>query len=104
MFKEYIGKLKGIVGEERTSTILSKSIIFVVQGSNDITTTYFVLREGHEDFAIYADSLVTFASSFLKVVSNFDFDFSRYSMSVTIDSHDIQNKFKRSCMHWGCGE
>ena len=70
MFKDYVEKLKGLVGEERTSTIISKSIIFVVQGSNDITNTYYVLREGqNHDFASYADFLVTSASSFLKVVN-----------------------------------
>ena len=82
MFKEYRGKLKGLVGEERTSTIISKSIIFVVQGSNDITNTYYVLRKWQIDFASYADFLVTSASSFMKVISIpmlFHFQFRTYN-------------------------
>ncbi|RVX03435.1 GDSL esterase/lipase EXL3 [Vitis vinifera] len=66
MFKEYTGKLKAMVGEERTNTILSKSLFLVVQSSNDITSTYFTVRKEQYDFASYADILVTLASSFLK--------------------------------------
>ncbi|XP_034676815.1 GDSL esterase/lipase At3g14820-like [Vitis riparia] len=66
MFKEYTGKLKAMVGEERTNTILRKSLFLVVQSSNDITSTYFTVRKEQYDFASYADILVTLASSFLK--------------------------------------
>ena len=58
-----------MVGEERTNTILSKSLFLVVQSSNDITSTYFTVRKEQYDFASYADILVTLASSFLKVIS-----------------------------------
>ncbi|KAG8492146.1 hypothetical protein CXB51_015679 [Gossypium anomalum] len=43
-FKEYIGKLKAIAGEEKTNFILAKSMFLVVAGSDDIANTYFVLR------------------------------------------------------------
>ncbi|KAJ9675068.1 hypothetical protein PVL29_024141 [Vitis rotundifolia] len=66
MFKEYTGKLKAMVGEERTNTILSESLFLVVQSSNDIASTYFAIRKKQYDFASYADILVTWASSFLK--------------------------------------
>ncbi|KAJ9675066.1 hypothetical protein PVL29_024140 [Vitis rotundifolia] len=66
MFKEYTGKLKAMVGEERTNTILSKSLFLVVQSSNDIASTYFTVRREQYDFASYADLLVTWASSFFK--------------------------------------
>ncbi|MED6217402.1 hypothetical protein PIB30_017462, partial [Stylosanthes scabra] len=42
MFKEYIGRLKGAVGEERTAYILEKSIVLISMGSNDISGTYFL--------------------------------------------------------------
>ncbi|KAJ9675061.1 hypothetical protein PVL29_024137 [Vitis rotundifolia] len=87
MFKEYIGKLKGMVGEERTNTILSKSIFFVVQGSNDITSTYFNIRRGQYDFATYADLLVVWASSFFQVLSIamlFQFQFLTYNYLIII--------------------
>ncbi|KAK7850501.1 gdsl esterase/lipase exl3 [Quercus suber] len=41
-FEQYIGKLKGIVGEERTNFILAKSVAFVVAGSNDIANAYYL--------------------------------------------------------------
>ncbi|XP_019420772.1 PREDICTED: uncharacterized protein LOC109330963 [Lupinus angustifolius] len=41
MFKEYIAKLNGAVGEERTSMVLAKSIIVISMGSNDISGSYF---------------------------------------------------------------
>ncbi|CAN8277165.1 unnamed protein product [Cochlearia groenlandica] len=40
-FEEYIEKLKGIVGEEKTKMIIENSLFNVVCGSNDITNTYF---------------------------------------------------------------
>ena len=69
MFKEYIGKLKAIVGEEGTNFILSQSLFLLVQGSNDIGETYSVIRKGQYDFPTYADLMVGWASSFLKVIS-----------------------------------
>ncbi|CAA3021506.1 GDSL esterase lipase EXL3-like [Olea europaea subsp. europaea] len=68
MFKEYIVKLKGIVGEERTSNILRESIVIVALGSNDITNTYFStpLRKFIYNVPSYADLLVSSASSFVQ--------------------------------------
>lgn len=73
MFKEYKGKLKGIVGEKRTNTILRKSLFLVVQSSNDIASTYFDLRKGQYDFGSYSDLLVAWASSFFKVIFGYVF-------------------------------
>jgi hypothetical protein len=71
LFKEYIGKLKGIVGEGRTNFILANSVFLVVQGSNDISNTYFLshLRELQYDVPSYTDLMVASASNFLKVYS-----------------------------------
>ena len=76
-----------MVGEQRTNTILSKSLFLVVQSSNDIATTYFDIRKVQYDFASYADILVTLASSFLKVISIamlFHFQFLTYNSSIII--------------------
>ncbi|KAK7283740.1 hypothetical protein RIF29_13486 [Crotalaria pallida] len=68
MFKEYIGKLKGIVGEDRTNFILAKSLYVVVAGSDDIANTYFVThgRELQYDIPTYTDLMLNGASDFVK--------------------------------------
>ncbi|KAE8057282.1 hypothetical protein FH972_013986 [Carpinus fangiana] len=67
-FKKYIGKLKGMVGEERTNFILAKCLTFLVASSNDIANTYFLtgIRRLHYDVPSYTDFLVKAASSFAK--------------------------------------
>lgn len=69
MFKEYIGKLKGIVGEERTNFILSNALFLVVAGSDDLANTYFTIRvrKAQYDIPAYTDLMVNSASSFVKV-------------------------------------
>ncbi|RVX03433.1 GDSL esterase/lipase EXL3 [Vitis vinifera] len=68
MFKEYIRKLKRMVGVERTNTILSKSLFLVVAGSDDIANSYFDSRvqKFQYDVPAYTDLMVTSAASFLK--------------------------------------
>ncbi|KAF7140269.1 hypothetical protein RHSIM_Rhsim06G0018200 [Rhododendron simsii] len=68
LFKEYLAKLKGVVGEARTSVILANSLYVVVAGANDITNTYFSnpLRKLHFDVPSYTDLMVTSASSFVQ--------------------------------------
>ena len=70
LFKEYIERLKGVVGDEGTSTILANSLFVVVAGSNDIINTYFStpIRRSHYDVASYTDLLITLASSFVQVI------------------------------------
>jgi len=70
LFKEYIVKLKGLVGEDRTNFILANSIYFVLVGSNDISNTYFLfhVRQVNYDFPSYSDLLVNSAYNFYKVV------------------------------------
>ncbi|XWS25935.1 hypothetical protein CRYUN_Cryun27aG0109900 [Craigia yunnanensis] len=67
-FKEYIWKLKALVGEERTNFILAKSLFLVVAGSDDIANTYFVLRARklQYDIPAYTDLMVNSASDFFK--------------------------------------
>ncbi|KAH1095752.1 hypothetical protein AAZX31_14G205300 [Glycine max] len=72
MFREYIGKLKGIVGESRTNYILSNSLYLVVAGSDDIANTYFVAhaRILQYDIPSYTDLMVNSASNFVKELYN----------------------------------
>ncbi|XP_057422693.1 GDSL esterase/lipase EXL3-like [Lotus japonicus] len=68
LFKEYIGKLRRLVGKDRTKFILANSLVLVVLGSNDISNTYFLsgARQKEYDFPSYADLLVSLASNFFK--------------------------------------
>ncbi|KAJ1425155.1 SGNH hydrolase superfamily [Sesbania bispinosa] len=65
LFKEYIGKLKGLVGEDRTNFILANSLFLVVGGSSDISNT-FRIRQLQYDIPAYTDLLVNSASNFIK--------------------------------------
>lgn len=66
LLKEYLGKLKNLVGEAKTNTILSKSLFAVVTGSDDIANTYFdtPFRRAQYDVSSYTDLMVDFASTF----------------------------------------
>lgn len=68
MFKEYIGKLKNIVGEDRTKSILDNSFFLVVAGSDDIANTYFIarVRQLQYDIPAYTDLMLHSASDFVK--------------------------------------
>ncbi|CAI8606616.1 unnamed protein product [Vicia faba] len=68
LFKDYIVKLKGLVGEDRTNFILANSLFFVVLGSNDISNTYYLthVRQVEYDFPTYSDFLVNSAYNFYK--------------------------------------
>ncbi|KAL0543437.1 hypothetical protein IC582_018533 [Cucumis melo] len=66
LFKDYIKKIKAAVGEEKATAILSKSVIIVCTGSDDIANTYFItpFRRLHYDVASYTDLMLQSASSF----------------------------------------
>ncbi|XP_019054470.1 PREDICTED: GDSL esterase/lipase At5g42170-like [Nelumbo nucifera] len=68
LFKEYIEKLKTLVGEERTATIISQSLYVVCAGSNDFLITYFLtpLRRAKYDVPAYTDFMIQSASTFLQ--------------------------------------
>lgn len=72
-FREYIGKLKALVGEEKTNFILANAIYIVVAGSDDIANTYFVLgaRKLQYDIPAYTDLMANSASDFLKQLYQF---------------------------------
>ncbi|GMH03289.1 hypothetical protein Nepgr_005128 [Nepenthes gracilis] len=68
MFKDYIEKLKGMVGEERKNFIISNSIFLVVAGSNDIVNTYFGTPFRRTEYTVdtYTNLMVRSASSFVQ--------------------------------------
>lgn len=70
MFKEYIEKLKGVVGEEQANKILRESLYLVVAVSNDLANTYFTVgfRRLQYNVAAYTDLLVASASEFVQVI------------------------------------
>lgn len=67
-FKEYIGKLKGLVGEEKANYILANAMFLTVAGSDDIANTYFTIgiRKAQYDVDSYADLVVASASNFIQ--------------------------------------
>ncbi|MCD7448628.1 ATP-dependent Clp protease proteolytic subunit 5 [Datura stramonium] len=61
LFKEYIGKLKGIVGEAKALEIVSNSLFIVLSGHNDIQLNPASILNPS-----YIDIMVNFASNFLQ--------------------------------------
>ncbi|KAJ9542197.1 hypothetical protein OSB04_028703 [Centaurea solstitialis] len=65
MFKEYIGKLNNIVGEEEANHIIEKSLYLISSSSNDwITYTIAPSRRLHYDVPTYSNLLVYIATNF----------------------------------------
>ncbi|CAO2833752.1 unnamed protein product [Amaranthus hypochondriacus] len=67
-FKEYIEKLKQLVGVGKTKFILTNSIFLVVAGSDDIANTYFTIRQFQYDVNSYTDLMLRQASSFVQAL------------------------------------
>ncbi|KAM7462534.1 hypothetical protein LguiA_030655 [Lonicera macranthoides] len=68
MFKEYIEKLKGIVGEEGSNYILANAMFMVIAGTDDLANTYYTLGIGrlHYNLNSYTDLMVENASKFVQ--------------------------------------
>ncbi|KAK9062909.1 hypothetical protein SSX86_020099 [Deinandra increscens subsp. villosa] len=68
MFKEYIVKLDGIVGEEEANHIISESLYLVSWSSNDwgISYTAVPIRKIQNDVEAYANFLVEKATEFIQ--------------------------------------
>ncbi|OIT07442.1 gdsl esteraselipase exl3 [Nicotiana attenuata] len=67
-FREYIGKLKQLVGEEEANDILRNSVFLVVAGSDDLANTYFTvgIRRLQYDVNGYTDLMAAGASEFIR--------------------------------------
>ena len=72
LFKEYIGKLRGLVGEDRTNFILANSVVIVAAGTDDIANTFFLarIRQLQYDLPAYTDLMVSKASDIVTVGLN----------------------------------
>lgn len=68
-FKEYIGKLKGVVGEEGANKTISNSLFLLSAGNNDIAIIYLDTpsRAFQYDVPTYTSLLVSWTSTFIKV-------------------------------------
>ncbi|KAL3372268.1 hypothetical protein AABB24_008691 [Solanum stoloniferum] len=70
-FKEYIGKLEGLVGEEEANDIFKNSLFLVVAGSDDLANTYFTAGVRlKKDVNSYTDLMVAKASEFVQELYN----------------------------------
>ncbi|MCD7453573.1 hypothetical protein HAX54_021370 [Datura stramonium] len=67
-FREYIGKLKELVGEEEAEDTLRNSLFLVVAGSDDLANTYFTvgIRRLQYDLNAYTDLMVSGATDFVQ--------------------------------------
>ena len=72
LFKEYVGKLKGIVGEERANFILVNALVLVVAGSDDIANTYYGARFRQLQYSVpaYTDLMLKGATDVIQVINN----------------------------------
>ncbi|CAJ2642919.1 unnamed protein product [Trifolium pratense] len=72
MFKEYLGRLKAVVGEKKKNYIIANTLFIVVAGSDDLANTYFTIRtpQLHYDVPAYTDLMVSKASEFVKEIYN----------------------------------
>ncbi|XP_010266002.1 PREDICTED: GDSL esterase/lipase EXL3-like isoform X1 [Nelumbo nucifera] len=91
MFKQYIEKLKAVVGEEKTATILAESAYIICAGSNDLAG-YFITptRKMDYDAPSYTHLMVQMATSFIREsVQGRSFDFCWVSRSANGVAHKL---------------
>ncbi|KAK7243202.1 hypothetical protein RIF29_37991 [Crotalaria pallida] len=65
MFRDYIGRLTAVVGQQKASYIVSNGLVLLSAGNNDIGITYSTGRRPML-FPAYASLLVGWTSNFLK--------------------------------------
>uniref|UniRef100_A0A7N2KT67 Uncharacterized protein n=1 Tax=Quercus lobata TaxID=97700 RepID=A0A7N2KT67_QUELO len=66
-FKDYIGKLTGVAGEEKAKAIVANSLVLMSAGNNDIGVSYTAgLRKLEYTFPAYCAQLVTWSTTFLE--------------------------------------
>lgn len=72
LLEEYKEKLKNYVGGKRAKSIVSKSLHFVVTGSDDLVNTYFhtPARSLQYNIDAYIDFMVAEASAFVRVYTS----------------------------------
>ncbi|KAM3752471.1 hypothetical protein ACB098_03G021500 [Castanea mollissima] len=66
-FKDYIGKLTGVAGEEKAKVIIANNLVLMSAGNNDIRVSYTAgLRKLEYTFPAYCVQLVTWSTTFLE--------------------------------------
>nr|POE95069.1 gdsl esterase/lipase [Quercus suber] len=66
-FKDYIGKLTGVAGEEKAKAIIANSLVLMSAGNNDIGVSYTAgMRKLEYTFPAYCAQLVTWSTTFLE--------------------------------------
>ncbi|XVF54606.1 hypothetical protein PTKIN_Ptkin05aG0195200 [Pterospermum kingtungense] len=73
LFKSYIEKLKGIVGEEKTRKIIGEALVIVSAGTNDLLFNFFDIPTRRLEFDIsrYQDFLLQRLEKFVKELYDF---------------------------------
>jgi len=66
-FQQYITKLRGIVGNERAADIISKALVIISSGNNDVAFAYSFTPRHLLPFNVYSGMLVQAGQSFVKV-------------------------------------
>ncbi|KAM3304506.1 hypothetical protein P3S67_011372 [Capsicum chacoense] len=71
-FQEYIGKLKALIGEEKTKNIFKNSLFIVVAGTNDLANTYFSEGIRRKEYVVntYSDLIADGAIRFVQDYSS----------------------------------
>ncbi|CAN0871947.1 GDSL esterase/lipase At5g42170 [Linum grandiflorum] len=59
LFEQYMARLRGLVGEQRSTYIVKESLYLISSGNNDILVTYSIIKHNKYDMASYATFLVT---------------------------------------------
>ncbi|TXG50890.1 hypothetical protein EZV62_023414 [Acer yangbiense] len=68
-FKEYIGRLKGVVGVEQAKKIISEALVILSAGTNDFILNYYDIptrREQFNNISAYQDFLLTALQNYIK--------------------------------------
>ncbi|CAN1315102.1 GDSL esterase/lipase At3g14820 [Linum perenne] len=94
-FKEYVNRVKAMIGEVEGRKLVSKSLVVILLSSNDIANTYFNsrIREIQYDFPTYADLLVKSATAFVMVNKNLGMDSRIVYLDVYNPLLDIINNY-----------
>ncbi|CAI0435561.1 unnamed protein product [Linum tenue] len=66
LFRQYMAKLRTLVGEQKSKAIIENSLYVISAGNNDVGATYFLARRKSSDMDSYANFLVGQASTFIR--------------------------------------
>ncbi|KAE9596072.1 putative triacylglycerol lipase [Lupinus albus] len=94
LFKVYVTKLKGIVGEDKAKQILGDALVVICAGSNDLIVNFYNIptRRMVFNMDMYQDFLQYRLQSFIKVNQSFihcSFNSTTYSLFGILFSHSL---------------